>query len=170
MQVKNWDIKDDIKSISATSWKMSHYEVCVNGEIYSVSKRGKRRKLKPYYAGSGYMVVMINQSKVYVHRLVASLFIPNPEDKPQVNHIDGDKTNNRADNLEWVTQSENQKHRYSVLGHKARMIPVVCLDTGVVYENSHLAAKSIDGNQGHINECCRGKRRHEKGMRWAYAS
>lgn len=168
MQVENWPI-GDVKTVPANSWKISHYEVCADGEIYSVSKRGKRRKLKPYYSGSGYMMVMINQSKIYVHRIVASLFIPNSDNKPQVNHINGDKSDNRADNLEWVTQSENQKHRYSVLGKKARMIPVKCLDTGEVFDNSYLAAQSIGGRQGHITECCRGKRKHEKGMRWAYA-
>lgn len=53
-----------------------------------------------------------------LHRVIALLFIPNPENLPQVNHIDGNKQNNRADNLEWVNSYDNQKHACFVLGKR----------------------------------------------------
>jgi len=61
---------------------------------------------------TGYISVYINGSRVRVHRLVANEFIEKVDGKPFVNHIDGDKTNNRVENLEWCTQSENARHAY----------------------------------------------------------
>lgn len=59
--------------------------------------------------GRRYLCLSQNDHK-YVHRIVAEAFIPNPEGKRTVNHIDGDKWNNHVDNLEWATYEENQKH------------------------------------------------------------
>ena len=59
------------------------------------------------------------QRCIHVHRLVANAFIPNKNKKPQVNHLDGDGMNNNANNLEWVTGSENSLHAYRTLGRSA---------------------------------------------------
>jgi len=67
---------------------------------------------------SGYLRVSLTiddkRKSYFIHRLVAKLFIPNPENKEYVNHKDGNKENNRADNLEWVTRSENEKHAWRI--------------------------------------------------------
>lgn len=66
--------------------------------------------------GNGYLTVFIDGKTRYLHRIVAKAFIPNPENKEQVNHIDGNKSNDCVENLEWVSHFENIKHAKEVLG------------------------------------------------------
>jgi hypothetical protein len=88
------------------------YTIREDGEVRSRFGRTIRHQVSK----NGYVRVELwaggKGKKHLLHRLLAEAFIPNPEGKPQVNHIDGDKANNALSNLEWVTQSENQAHAY----------------------------------------------------------
>jgi hypothetical protein len=84
-----------------------------DGRIWS-EKSNQWKKIVPHSGGKGdvYLSVAINRGPKRVHRLIAEAWVPNPEGKPEVNHIDGDKLNNRIENLEWVTRAENAQHAY----------------------------------------------------------
>lgn len=85
-------------------------------EDYIITKEGQiingtnGHILKPQLNNKGYLRVIIGGKKMFVHRLVAQKYIPNPDNKEQVNHKDGNKENNNINNLEWVTNIENRKH------------------------------------------------------------
>lgn len=163
-------------------------DMVVNGRLQNCHKI-KGRILKPHTDKEGYkgIVLCINQKRktFRLHRLVAAAFIPNPENKPCIDHIDGNRANNHADNLRWVTYLENNnnpitKKRLSennaknmqgkegVLHPNSKPVKMmkngICLKT---YQSIHLAKK--DGfNDTLIIRCCKGRMKKHKGYNWEY--
>jgi hypothetical protein len=147
-------------------WILEPYDECLEGEIwkqvpntiktYWVSNLGRFKnssrtilvnsKLTP----SGYNVVGIDNVTYRLHRIVALTFIENPENKEQVNHIDGNKTNNAVSNLEWVTNQENQIHKFKTgLGNNfTRKIGQYDLEHNLIKEFSSIVGASKELNIG----------------------
>lgn len=106
-----------------------------------------------------------------VHQLIAKTFIENPDNKPMINHIDGNVKNNRIDNLEWCTNQENQVHARDVLKRKFGVgKPVRCIETGQIFENSIVAANGNRSRAGRICLVCNHKygRKTCMGYHWEF--
>jgi len=133
--------------------------------------RGSRNKRRfGNLTHKGYRTVLIREHgrehTVFVHRLVALAFVPNPTNLPQVNHINGNKSDNRPENLEWCTNEENAKHRFSVLRSYGKRTPIMCVETGARYESVKDAARRTGVNRANIHGCLSGKRKTAGGYHW----
>ena len=162
------------------------YYVTDTGDVYSRKGDGRFRKLKLQKNLDGYMQYILYQNGKprlkRINRLVAEAFIPNPENKPQVNHINGIKTDNRVENLEWASASENIKHSYNVLhrnptwknkfgrAHKSSKTVLQIKEGNVIAEfyGCHEAARNLGLDESTISKCCLGKRNHVGGYQWKY--
>lgn len=118
------------------------YEITRNGKVIN---KHTGHTLAPQPNGKGYLRVSIGKKLMFIHRLVAEKYIPNPENKPQVNHKDGNKLNNCVDNLEWVTNQENRNH---VVDNDLQVTGEKCSWAKLTEEN----VKEIHANPGYENE------------------
>lgn len=155
-----------------------YYEASSLGRIRSVPRNGTRKNgtiLTPNVKKSGYANVLLSKNDIRkthrIHRLIAQAFIPNPEDKPQVNHKNGDKLDNRVDNLEWATSRENIRHKFDVLGYKTPQgegKPIKCLETGEIFMHIRDAERKYGISHGPIQRAVNGKAKTACHLHWAF--
>lgn len=166
----NWDKDVVLKQIKG----FPNYLVDNFGNVYNGLTN---KKLKPFTNNKGYLMLDLQGKKKTIHRLVAIAFIENKNNKSQVNHIDGNKKNNNANNLEWVTAFENQQHAWKNGLNKrtqqqveairlAHIKKVMCIDTGDIFNSITEASRATGANELSISLCVRNKQKTAGGFTW----
>lgn len=157
------------------------YQVSNLGRVKALGNgicNSKEKIIKPSNSRGYLHVNLCKEGKIkthLIHRLVAQVFIKNPENLPQVNHKDEDKSNNRVDNLEWCSAKYNTNYgsrtkraTESNTNHPNMSKKVLCVETGKIYPSTHQIERELGFYQQNIVLCCKGKCKHAYGYTWRY--
>lgn len=153
------------------------YQVSNLGRVKSLYKgMGKERYLKPIDNGKGYLHVYLSlngaKRPFIIHRLVATTFIPNPNEFSDVNHKDEDKSNNKVSNLEWVSHIYNCNYgtRNDRIYNLYPRRKCLCIEIQIEYESLSLASKATNVDLTGIWRCCQGRNKSAGGYHWKYSN
>lgn len=156
-EMEKWNVVKDYEGL---------YEITETSEIRSLFKSNYKKIMPQRIGRGGYLTVRLSKkgkdSTIYVHRLLGFAFIPNPNNKPFINHIDGNKLNNLIDNLEWVTHSENMAHAYKCGLVTIKTKPVIDICSGKTYLSIKEASKAINVDYGTCRNYLNGNIKNNK--------
>lgn len=148
------------------------YKEIVTAQGWFISNKGQIKdkngnKRKPTLHPKGYLQISLSGKNYLVHRLVATLFLENPENKPQVDHIDGDKTNNCVENLRWTTSHENNSNPNTA--HRNGGVSIIRIDQDgneKEYRSIKEAARDVGVNEKNIRKCILLMQKTAGGYKW----
>lgn len=143
------------------------YAADESGNVWSYKSK---KFLKPFKSNTGYLQVALYKDGIkktyFLHRLIAETFLPNPENKSQVHHIDGDRTNSALSNLQWATPEENNNDEIHKVKCSVRSKKVYCVELDKTFDSMSAAALEIGISTSRISECCKGKTKTAGGYHW----